>query len=164
MKTITSIYLLCFLAISCQSQETKTTNHKTLKSENMDYKINKTEDQWKNELSSEQFNILRKKGTEYPGTGEYYMHFEKGIYVCAACKTPLFSSENKFESHCGWPSFDDAIPGKVKYVRDNSLGMIRIEIICANCGGHLGHVFDDGPKETTGQRYCVNSLSLQFVK
>lgn len=137
---------------------------KTQKNKEMSTKINKTEAEWKTILTTDQYRILREKGTEYPGTGQYYMHFEKGTYLCAACKTPLFESDAKFESHCGWPSFDKAIEGKVEYKRDTSHGMIRTEIICTACGGHLGHVFDDGPQETTGQRFCVNSLSIDFKK
>lgn len=156
-----SLFTLLLLSIfSCKSQiKTDTINSK---SDPMDYKIKKTEAEWKAELTPEQYEILREKGTEYPGTGAYYMNFEEGTYVCAACKTPLFASNHKFESHCGWPSFDDALEGKVKYIKDTTLGMKRTEIVCATCGGHLGHVFDDGPQETTGQRYCVNSISIEF--
>lgn len=129
----------------------------------MKFPIDKTEAQWKAELSPEQYRILRKKGTEYPYTGTYNMHFEHGTYVCAGCGEALFDSETKFDSHCGWPAFDESLPGKVLYERDNSHGMLRTEILCASCGGHLGHVFDDGPTKT-GIRYCVNSLSLSFKK
>jgi len=126
------------------------------------YKINKSEDEWKSELSIEQYYVLREAGTERPFTGKYNMHFEKGIYTCGACNTELFSSDSKFDGHCGWPSFDDEIPGeKVIKKVDYSHGMERVEILCASCGGHLGHVFNDGPTET-GLRYCVNSLSLNF--
>jgi peptide-methionine (R)-S-oxide reductase len=127
------------------------------------YKINKTEDDWRKELSEEQFRILRQKGTERPHTGVYNLHFEKGIYTCAGCNQKLFESESKFDGHCGWPSFDKSIKGTVDYVLDQSHGMIRTEIVCSNCGGHLGHVFNDGPTET-GTRYCVNSLSIDFEK
>lgn len=126
-----------------------------------EYKINKTEAEWKEQLGPEKYKILRQKGTEFPHTGEYNLHFEKGTYCCAACGEPLFASDSKFRSGCGWPSFDDSLPGKVEYVRDTSHGMLRTEILCATCGSHLGHVFDDGPTET-GQRYCVNSLSVDF--
>ena len=115
----------------------------------------------KNDLSQEQERILVNKGTEPPFSGKYNLHFENGVYKCAGCDEPLFESDMKFESNCGWPSFDKAIEGKVSYKKDKTLGMIRTEILCANCGGHLGHIFDDGPTDT-GQRYCVNSLSLQF--
>ncbi|MBE99848.1 peptide-methionine (R)-S-oxide reductase MsrB [Flavobacterium coralii] len=125
------------------------------------YNIEKPEAEWKAQLGAERYKILRQKGTEFPHTGEYNLHFEKGTYVCGACGEPLFESDSKFKSGCGWPSFDDSIPGKVEYIPDNSFGMKRTEIVCANCGSHLGHVFDDGPTET-GQRYCVNSLSVDF--
>lgn len=127
------------------------------------YKINKTEEEWRNELSEEQFRILRQKGTERPHTGKYNLHFEKGIYTCAGCNQKLFESDSKFDAHCGWPSFDKAIKGTVDYVLDKSHGMIRTEIVCSNCGSHLGHVFNDGPTET-GTRYCVNSVSIDFEK
>lgn len=127
----------------------------------MKYPIEKTEAQWKQELGEEKFKILRQKGTEFPHSGEYNLHFENGTYVCAACQEPLFKSDAKFNAHCGWPSFDESIPGKVEYIKDHTHGMIRTEILCANCGGHLGHVFDDGPTKT-GIRYCVNSLSIDF--
>lgn len=116
---------------------------------------------WKKKLTEAQYKILREAGTERPFTGEYNLHFEDGVYTCAGCGTPLFKSETKFESGCGWPSFDQAIEGKIEYKQDRSLGMMRTEIRCATCEGHLGHVFDDGPT-TTQKRYCVNSLSLQF--
>lgn len=123
----------------------------------------KTDKEWKEMLSPEQYHVLREKGTERPFTGKYNLHFEKGIYTCAGCGTELFSDQQKFESHCGWPSFDAELGAgdRIKKIRDTAFGMIRTEIVCANCGGHLGHVFDDGPTET-GQRYCVNSLSIDF--
>ena len=156
------IVMLILLANACQSQtEQKKSNHKTTK---MNYKVQKSASDWQSQLSPAQFNVLREKGTERPNTGEYNLHFESGTYACAGCGTVLFKSNNKYESHCGWPSFDDAILGTVAYKKDNTRGMIRTEIVCANCGGHLGHIFDDGPKETTGKRYCVNSLSLEFKK
>jgi len=152
------IVSLLLLSVACQSQQ----KNKPSKTKEMTNKIKKSDADWKKELSPAQFHILIEKGTERPGTGEYNLHFEKGSYVCAGCNTPLFESGNKYESHCGWPSFDDAIPGTIIYQDDLSLGSFRTEIICANCGGHLGHIFDDGPQETTGKRYCVNSLSLEF--
>ncbi|MBD3580876.1 peptide-methionine (R)-S-oxide reductase MsrB [Flavobacterium selenitireducens] len=127
----------------------------------MNYKVEKSEDDWRDELGLERYRILRQKETEFPHSGKYNLHFEKGTYVCGACMEPLFESDSKFNSHCGWPSFDEAIPGKIEYIKDTSHGMVRTEIVCANCGSHLGHVFDDGPTET-GQRYCVNSLSVDF--
>lgn len=149
--------------LSCQAQ---TNNDKTsgMKKEEMTFKVNKTDDQWKSDLTSDQYYILRQAGTERAGTGEYNLHFEDGIYHCAACNADLFASDSKFESHCGWPSFDKAIGDSTIIERvDNTLGMSRTEILCANCGGHLGHVFNDGPTET-GMRYCINSGSLDFDK
>lgn len=126
-----------------------------------EYNVNKSEAEWKEQLGLERYKILRQKGTDFPHSGKYNMHFEEGTYVCGACGEPLFASNSKFNSSCGWPSFDEALPGKIEYVKDTSHGMIRTEIMCANCGGHIGHVFDDGPTQT-GQRYCVNSLSVDF--
>jgi len=121
----------------------------------------KTDKDWKEKLSPEAYHILREKGTERAFTGKYDKHFEKGVYVCAGCSTKLFDSSSKFNSHCGWPSFDSSLKEKVSELKDTSHGMIRVEIVCSNCGGHLGHVFPDGPTHT-GLRYCVNSLSLDF--
>lgn len=119
------------------------------------------ENYWKEKLTPEQYYILREKGTERPFSGKYDNFYEKGEYHCSGCGTLLFKSEQKFKSGCGWPSFDDAIPGKIEEHRDLSHGMVRTEITCKNCGGHLGHVFDDGPTPT-GLRYCVNSISISF--
>ena len=124
-------------------------------------KVNKSEEEWKKTLTPKQYEVLREKGTEYPHTGEYNLHFEKGKYFCAGCGEKLFESTAKFESDCGWPSFDQAIKDSVIYEKDTSFGMIRTEVLCANCGGHLGHVFPDGPTET-GERFCINSVSLDF--
>ncbi len=131
---------------------------------NMADKVEKTEAEWKAQLSEQEYHVLRDAGTDKPTNDGYTSHFEKGTYVCRACDTQLFESKTKFQSHCGWPSFDDAIKTTITYKKDNSLGRIRTEIICAKCDGHLGHVFDDGPKETTGKRYCVNTSSIKFVK
>lgn len=129
---------------------------------NKQFKINKTDEEWKAELTEEQYYVLRQAGTERPYTGQYNMHFEKGVYTCAGCGEALFSSDSKFDAHCGWPSFDREIEtGKIIEKLDTSHGMVRTEILCGSCGGHLGHVFNDGPTET-GLRYCVNSLSLDF--
>jgi peptide-methionine (R)-S-oxide reductase len=141
--------------ISCSGQEKKKVSQVASQPN--------SEQEWKAKLTPEQYEVLREKGTERPFTGEYWNHFEKGTYVCAACNTPLFTSDAKFDSECGWPSFDQAIKGTVKYTTDNSFGMERTEVTCAKCGGHLGHVFDDGPVETTGKRFCTNSVSIKFI-
>lgn len=126
--------------------------------------INKTESEWKQELSPEQFHVMREEGTERPFSGKYWNHHEHGTYVCAACGEKLFSSETKFDSGTGWPSYYAPVNDScVAESRDASLGMVRVEVHCAHCGGHLGHVFDDGP-QPTGLRYCINSVSLDFKK
>ena len=120
---------------------------------------------WKEKLTPEQYNICRLKGTERAFSGSLYYNHETGVYQCIACGEPLFSSEHKFESGSGWPSFDRPIAeGKVELHEDCSLFMSRTEVVCKKCGAHLGHVFDDGPRQTTGQRYCINSVSLDFQK
>ncbi|MFX1478749.1 MAG: peptide-methionine (R)-S-oxide reductase MsrB [Promethearchaeota archaeon] len=125
-------------------------------------KENVKEDEWRKKLTKEQYHVLREKGTEPAFTGKYWNHHEKGTYKCAACGAPLFSSDKKFDSGTGWPSFDQPIEDSmVTEEEDRSYGMKRTEVLCSNCGGHLGHVFDDGPK-TTGCRYCINSISLDF--
>ena len=123
----------------------------------------KTETDWKKKLTLEQYHILREKGTEMPFTGEYDTFFDKGKYKCAACGNVLFTSETKFDSGCGWPAFFAANEKSIVTKEDNAFGMRRIEVMCKKCGGHLGHVFDDGP-EPTGKRYCINSLALSFEK
>lgn len=124
----------------------------------------KTEEEWKSQLTPMQFNVLRKKGTERAFSREYWDHHEKGQYICAGCGLPLFTSDTKFESGTGWPSFYQPIsPEAVAVNKDLSYGMVREEVVCSRCGGHLGHVFDDGP-DPTGLRYCMNSVSLKFEK
>ena len=120
-----------------------------------------TEEEWKKKLTPEEFHILREKGTERPFTGEYDKFYKDGTYKCAGCGTELFTSSSKYDSGCGWPAFYEAMPEKIQESADNSFGMKRVEITCENCGGHLGHVFNDGP-QPSGLRYCVNSISLDF--
>lgn len=122
----------------------------------------KNETEWREKLTPEQYRVLREKGTETPWSGAYVTTNEKGMYVCAGCGAELFSSDTKYDSGCGWPSFDRAIEGSVTYHEDTSHGMARTEVRCARCGGHLGHVFDDGPAETTGKRFCINSIALDL--
>lgn len=159
MKKLVFI-LVAGMLFACNTAAQQTDKKEQNMKENK-YAVEKSDAEWKAQLSDEEFYILRKKGTEMAGTGKYNLHFEDGIYKCKGCGTKLFESDSKFESHCGWPSFDDAIEGTVEYKRDTTFGMVRTEILCATCGGHLGHVFNDGPTET-GQRYCVNSASIDF--
>lgn len=121
-------------------------------------------EEWKKRLTPEQYHVLREKGTEAPYSGALENNTAEGTYTCAACGTVLFDSSTKFNAHCGWPSFYDAKPGSVNFTEDTSHGMVRTEVTCATCGGHLGHIFPDTPDQPTGQRYCINSAALQFVK
>jgi peptide-methionine (R)-S-oxide reductase len=124
----------------------------------------KEEKDWKKKLTPKQYKVLREKGTEIPFTGRLLGNKKKGNYVCVGCGNVLFRSDSKFDSGTGWPSFYDAKKGAVKFNEDKGLFGNRIEVVCAKCGGHLGHVFDDGPKEKTGKRYCINSVALDFNK
>jgi peptide-methionine (R)-S-oxide reductase len=153
MKNII-LLLIFFLLIGCQSNAQKKQTYP---------KVNKTNQEWKNQLTSVEYNVLRKAGTERAFSGKYDKFYEKGMYTCKGCNTPLFESEHKYDSGSGWPSFDTAIEKNVGYITDKDLGYVRTEIHCNSCNGHLGHVFNDGPKNTTGKRYCINSVSLSFV-
>jgi peptide-methionine (R)-S-oxide reductase len=130
---------------------------------NMTYAVQKTEEQWREELSPEEYAVLRQAGTERPFTGPLLEEHRTGSYRCRACEAELFRSDTKFESHCGWPSFyDPKDSDAVELLEDDSLGMRRTEVRCKNCGSHLGHVFPDAPQTPTGDRYCMNSVSLTF--
>lgn len=152
MRQLIYIITFFFMAVSCNSQNKVA-----------EYSVNKSESEWKDVLTPEQYNVLRQSGTERPFTGEYNKHYKKGTYTCAGCNTPLYKSEHKFDSGTGWPSFDRAIPESILIGVDYKLGYSRNELKCSTCGGHLGHVFGDGPSETTGKRHCINSVSLKFI-
>lgn len=128
---------------------------------NKNYPFYRSDQEWRKILTDEEYRILRQQGTEFPNSGQYNTHYEEGTYNCKGCSQPLYSSESKFDNGCGWPSYDQSIEGAIEYRKDTSLGMLRVEILCSNCGGHQGHVFDDGPT-VSGKRYCVNSASIRF--
>ena len=151
---------------ACEAQEKNKTTPKTTPvntTETPNF-VNLSDEEWAKRLKPEEYRVLRQHGTERPYTGEYDQHWEAGTYVCKGCGADLFTSNTKFDAGCGWPSFYEGIDkSKIKEVLDKSFGMTRVEVRCARCDGHLGHVFNDGPKPT-GMRYCINSVSLGFVK
>jgi peptide-methionine (R)-S-oxide reductase len=155
MEKLSIISMLMLLALTSWSQD---------KLSSIKYEIMKTTEEWKKELTPEQFRVLREKGTERAFTGAYWNNHENGVYYCAGCHQALFSSDAKFESGTGWPSFFQPLSkDAVKVDTDKSHGMVRDEVVCSRCGGHLGHVFPDGPRPT-GLRYCMNSVSMAFEK
>ena len=149
------IFFCCLFShfLSCQSE---------IKSKRT-YNVNKTDKEWKKELTYLEYYVLRKEGTEPAFSSSYNKFYKQGTYVCAACENPLFESENKFDSGTGWPSFDQEIDGNVGFSTDYNLGYLKTEEHCDNCGGHLGHMFNDGPKLTTGERHCINGAALKFI-
>jgi peptide-methionine (R)-S-oxide reductase len=153
------------LFTSCQgiSQQKKIDSPSTKEKKKEAFPIAKTEAEWRNQLTDIQFYVLRKAGTENPFSSDLLKIELQGVYVCAGCGTELFKSEHKFDSGTGWPSFDREIKGNVAYDVDYNVGYKRTEEHCATCGGHLGHVFDDGPSQTTGKRHCINGAALKFV-
>ncbi|MBK9107997.1 MAG: peptide-methionine (R)-S-oxide reductase MsrB [Saprospiraceae bacterium] len=166
------IFPLILHHASCQEKKSQATVYES-KEKGRDTAINipttivkaiKSQEDWRNQLDKESFYVLREHGTERAFSGKYWDQHEKGIYCCKACQLPLFNASDKFDSGTGWPSFTNAIQSHlVSEKTDNSYGMQRVEVLCAQCDGHLGHVFDDGPKPT-GKRFCINSVSLDFVK
>lgn len=154
MKHILFIIIIVFI-FSCKSNAQK--------NDAVNYKITKTDSEWKKQLSEEAYRVLRLSKTERPFSSPLNSNKTKGIYACAGCDTPLFKSENKYDSGSGWPSFDQEIKGNIAYTTDYNIGYARTEEHCATCGGHLGHVFNDGPKETTGKRHCINGVALKFI-
>ena len=155
MKKI-ALLLVVTLMFSCKSKGQD-------KDEKESFSVSKTDSQWKAELTDMEYYVLREAGTERAFSSPLNNEYRSGTFHCAACNTPLFKSENKFDSGTGWPSFDQEIKGNVAFSTDYDLGYARTEEHCATCGGHLGHVFNDGPKDTTGKRHCINGVALEFV-
>lgn len=157
MKILASLFLFIIM-FSCNSSAQKENKAPT-----QIYTVIKTESEWRDVLTNEEFYVLRQAGTERPFSSKLNKNYNEGIYVCKGCNTPLFKSKDKFDSGSGWPSFDREIKGNVAFSTDYNLGYPRTEEHCATCGGHLGHVFNDGPKNTTGKRHCINGIALKFI-
>jgi peptide-methionine (R)-S-oxide reductase len=150
------LILVCLFSCNSSAQKEKRQIKQT-------FEVVKTEQEWKAQLTEKEYYVLREAGTERAFSSPLNKNYKDGVYVCKACETPLFKSEHKFDSGSGWPSFDREIKGNVAYGKDSKLGYSRDEEHCATCGGHLGHVFNDGPRETTGKRHCINGVSLKFI-
>ncbi|MGB0880027.1 MAG: peptide-methionine (R)-S-oxide reductase MsrB [Polaribacter sp.] len=155
MNKIFIVFIIGILASCSGRAQTTSKKEKT-------YKVVKTENEWKKELTKMQYYVLREAGTERPFTSSLNKNYKAGTYVCAACKTALYNSDHKFDSGTGWPSFDRAVEGNVELDVDYKIGYARTELKCNTCGSHLGHSFDDGPK-TTGKRHCINGVALEFI-
>lgn len=156
MKKFALIFFALIL-FNCNS------NAQSGKKEKEVFKVSKTDAEWKAQLTDNEYYVLRKSGTERPFSSKLNKEYGEGTYVCAACSTPLFEGKNKFDSGTGWPSFDREIKGNVDFSVDYNLGHARTEEHCATCGGHLGHVFNDGPSKTTGKRHCINGVAVKFI-
>lgn len=162
-RIIISMAFFMIISSSCTSGQT-TVKQTTMNDQQPtdSNKVIKSEQEWKQILSPEEFRVLRQNGTEYAFTGKYDKFYEPGKYFCKACGNYLFASDTKYNSGCGWPAFYDVQESAVVYIQDNSYGMKRVEVRCAKCDSHLGHVFEDGPRDKTGLRYCINSVCLRF--
>jgi peptide-methionine (R)-S-oxide reductase len=164
-----SLFLRCQTSTITENNNVESTDNKqdknNLKMKNTEFEVVKSEEEWKKQLGDFSYNVMREKGTERPYSSEYETLWDSGIYVCKGCGSELFHSETKFDAGCGWPSFYQSIKkDAILEILDKSHGMIRTEIVCKKCGGHLGHVFNDGYDQPTGLRYCINGASLGFVK